>query len=130
MGFEFLDRTRKTTILTCLVLLPIFGLYLDWASAGGFAVGCAWSLINLHVLRLLIAGVVSDTRDKRRLTLIVLVKAPVLYAAGFLALQSGWFPVIAMLAGFLWPLFIITLKALGRMVLRIDSRAASPGNTR
>ena len=127
MGLEFLDRTRKMSIITALVLFPVFRMYLDWASAGGFAVGCAWSLVNLHVLRLLIVAVTSEERDKRRLMLIVMLKAPVLYVAGFLALASGFFPVIAMLAGFLWPLFIITLKAMGRLVLRIDSkRAAHP----
>ena len=69
MGFEFLDRTRKTSVITGLVLLPVFGLYLDWATAAAFAIGCAWSLVNLHVLRLLIVGVASETPSKRRLTL-------------------------------------------------------------
>ena len=132
MGFEFLIRTRKTSVLTALVLSPVIAFYVNVGSAGGFVIGCAWSLVNLHVIGLLIGSIVEGSeRNKTRVTLIALIQAPVLYAAGFVALSVGVFPVISLLAGFLWPLFIITLKAMGRMVLRLDDgRTISRVNSR
>jgi len=123
VGFEFLERARKTSILTCMVLLPVIAHYVSLWSAGAFATGCVWSLVNLHVMRLLIGAVVEDPgRHKKRVAVIALIKVPVLYALGFVALRIGVLPVVALLAGFLWPLFVVTLKAMGRMLLRLDNR--------
>ena len=63
-----------------------------------------------------------DKRRSKHLTVIFMVKLPVLYGLGFLLLYIGWLPVTSLLAGFIWPLVIITLKMVGRMLLGLDKR--------
>ena len=60
-----------------------------------------------------------STDRKGRVVLIMFVKIPVLYGVGFLLLKSG-LAIPALLAGFIWPLSIIVMKAMGRMVLKMD----------
>ncbi|MBI4719873.1 MAG: hypothetical protein HY770_01300 [Chitinivibrionia bacterium] len=121
MGLEFLDRVRKTSIILGLVAAPFVALHLGFGWGGAWLAGIAWSLANLHFIAGLMKHVL--TREKRNLTKIILlgaVKFPVLYAAGFLLMRSGVFPIPGLLAGFLWPFFVTTMKALGRMALRLD----------
>jgi hypothetical protein len=97
-------------------------VYAGHQAAAGFALGCAWSLVNLRVLALLVGLILKDPeRHKIRVAVAALVKVPALYAAGYLLLLSGVFPVAALLAGFVWPLFIVFLKAAGRLLLGLDN---------
>ena len=122
MGFEFLHRVRKTSIITALLLFPVMTLYLGVSTGVSWLAGCAWSLANLFFIRLLITTTCSDAERKRlRLAVILLVKVPVLYVIGFLMLRSGSLSPIALLVGFMWPLFVITMKAAGRLILGLDS---------
>jgi hypothetical protein len=121
LDLEFLYRVRKTSIISALLLFPAIAAYLGIAAGASLLLGCAWSLANLFFIALLVRTMCANPENKRfRLALILMVKMPVLYACGFFLLKSGWLTVSGLLAGFMWPLFIITLKAMGRMILRLD----------
>ncbi|MDH3217271.1 MAG: hypothetical protein OEN01_13465 [Candidatus Krumholzibacteria bacterium] len=121
MGFEFLGRVRKTSVITGLVIFLVAVTYWDLATGVGWMLGCIWSLVNIYFIGLLVRTVWSQRQKNRlRVALIFLVKVPVLYAIGFLLLSSHWLPTIALLAGFMWPLLVVTMKILGRAVLRLD----------
>lgn len=126
MGLEFIDRVKRTAIVTGAVIgLVLWAHYGGWAAAG-FASGLAWSLVNLHLLRLLAAGL-TEGAGKLRMGSLLALKLPVLYVAGYLLLASGRLPVSALLAGFGWPLLVIVLKAAGRLVLGLDRGRRSAG---
>jgi hypothetical protein len=121
MGLEFLDRVRKTSIILGLAASLFVAVYLGLAYGGAWLIGIAWSLANLYF----IAGLMKHilTREKRsyaRIALLMAVKFPVLYAAGYFLMKSGVLPLAGLLAGFMWPFFVTTMKALGRAVMRLD----------
>ena len=121
MGFEFLDRVRRTSVATGLIVSLVVWMYIGPGAAGAFVLGCAWSLLNIHLLRVLVRLVVDDPKSHNlRVAAILFLKVPVLYGAGYLLLQTGRLPVVGLLAGFAWPLSVITLKAAGRLILGLD----------
>ncbi len=127
MGFEFLDRVRKTSVATGLVVSLIVWLYFGPRTAGAFALGCAWSLVNLHVLRVLVRLASTDPeRYRSKIAAVMFLKVPVLYGVAYLVVRIAGLPLVGFLAGFAWPLSVIALKAGGRLVLGLD-RGESPG---
>ena len=131
MGLDFLGRVRSTSIAAGFVIAFAVWIYEGPAAATAFAAGCAWSLVNLHVIRLLIQYALGDRKGRKlRIAAVFVLKIPVLYAAGYLALRTVWLPVVWLLAGSAWPLAVIVLKAAGRAVLGLDrtdrSRIAAP----
>ena len=121
MGLEFLDRVRTTSIILGLVTALFLAVYLDLGCGGAWLIGIAWSLANLHFIAGLMKHILTkEKRSYRKIALLMAVKFPVLYAAGFFLLQSGVLPITGLLAGFIWPFFVTTMKALGRAVMRLD----------
>lgn len=121
MGYEFLKRVRKTSIILALILFPVLWAYRDISFATACLVGVAWSLINLHMITGLIQRVFAPAKKNHwMISIVFFAKFPVLYFLGFLVLQNGWLPITGLLAGFLWPFFVMTMKALGRLYLRLD----------
>jgi hypothetical protein len=95
--------------------------YRDILFATACLVGVAWSLVNLHMIAGLIKRVFSPAKKNHwMISIVFFAKFPVLYFVGFLILQSGRLPISGLLAGFLWPFFVMTMKALGRLYLRLD----------
>ena len=123
MGLEFLQRVRKTSIITGLVVFAVIATYAGFPAGAAWVAGCAWSLVNLVFIGLFVKTLTAK-ESRLRMVLIALVKVPVLYALGFLLISTGYFSLPLLLAGFMWPLLVITLKSLGRLVLRLDSREA------
>jgi hypothetical protein len=121
MGHEFLGRVRKTSIILALILFPVLSTYLGIAFGTACLVGAAWSLVNLHMIGGLIKRIFAPAKKNHWIiSLVFFAKFPVLYFVGFLILQNSWFPISALLAGFMWPFFVMTMKALGRLYLRLD----------
>lgn len=121
MDLDFLIRVRRTSLLTSIVLFPVISVYFGWAVGAGWLVAGVWSVVNIHFTGVLMRAVVTyPKRSRTRIVLISLVKFPLLYAIGFLLLRSGMFSVPGAMAGFLWPLTVIVLKAAGRIVLGMD----------
>jgi len=70
----------------------------SWRFVLGFLIGAAWSATNLFFLiKLLKIAVLRGSKVK--LSLILLVKFPVLYLIGLLILISRFFPTLSLLAG-------------------------------
>ena len=127
MGFEFLLRVRKTSLITGLVLFPVIATYIGLGSAAAWILGVIWSLVNIYFIGLLVKATCSGADKQRlRVALILLVKVPVFYLTGFLLLASGRLPVIGLLAGFMWPLVVIVLKSSALVIAKImDKRKSS-----
>lgn len=128
MGLDFLVRVRKISIVSGLVLFAFVVRVAGVPAGCAWLLGLAWSLLNLYLIGRLVALVVVDgARQKRWIVATLLIKAPLLYLAGFLLFKSG-LPAMGLLAGFMWPLSVIVLKSLGRMFLKLDEqRPASAG---
>lgn len=124
MGLEFLQRVTKTSVITGALLFAVITTYLGFSAGTAWIAGCAWSLVNLYFISLFVRTLVANGR-RVRMILIALVKVPVLYALGYLLIWTGYFPLELLLAGFMWPLMVITLKAMGRLILRLDNRSSA-----
>jgi F-type H+-transporting ATPase subunit a len=131
MGFEFLDRTmRATAALTCVAALagaafvtPVFGL--------AVALGSAWSLLNFAVLAAFVRQIGPKGRlvDPLRALLLLGVKGPLLYGAGWLLLRAG-LPAVGLAAGFALLFLAVTLRGLARLIAPSTAgRATSRGAT-
>jgi hypothetical protein len=121
MGFDFLARVRKSAVIFGLILLPVLSTYLGIGFGAGWVVGAAWSLLNILAITGLIESIfVPAGRNYVRIMVVFLIKFPVLYVAGFMVLRSGYFPAAALVAGFSWPFFVMSMKALGRVFLKLD----------
>ncbi|UCG51758.1 MAG: hypothetical protein JSW58_16555 [Candidatus Latescibacterota bacterium] len=108
-------------MISGLIVSLIVLIYLGLPVAGAWVLGCAWSLVNLYVIGVLVRLVFPNPeRHKARIAIVMVVKIPALYGVGYLLLWSGLFPPAGLLAGFIWPLFVIMLKAVGRIILGID----------
>ncbi len=121
MGLEFLDRVRTTSIVLGLITGLFAAVYLGLGYGGAWLIGIAWSLANLYFISGLTKHIL--TREKRsymKIALLMAVKFPLLYAAGFFLMKSSALPIAGLLAGFIWPFFVTTMKALGRTVMRLD----------
>jgi hypothetical protein len=124
VGLEFLQRVRKTAVITGALFFAAITTYLGFPAGAAWIAGCAWSLVNFYFIGLFVEALCA--KDQRlRMVLIALVKVPVLYALGFLMIKAGYFPLPLLLAGFMWPLIVITLKALGRLILGLDNKNAA-----
>jgi hypothetical protein len=121
VGLEFIDRVRRTSVATAVVVALVAWARFGPAVSAAFLAGCAWSLVNIHVLRVLVRLVVGDpARSKLRIAAVLIIKIPVLYGAGYFFIQCGWLPIAGLLAGFGWPLAVVVLKAAGRLILGLD----------
>jgi hypothetical protein len=132
VGFEFLDRVRRTSVATGLIVSLAVWIYAGPAGAGAFLLGCAWSLLNIHLLRILVRLAVNDPKSQKlRIGAVLILKVPVLYGVGYLLIETKWLPVVGLLAGFVWPMTVVTLKAVGRLVLGLDEteRASAGSNS-
>jgi len=121
MGLEFIDRTFRTTIVVALLAALCLTLYQSGHVALGFLVGVAWSLVNFYLMKRLIVEVLTpDERRKQVTILIAFIKFPILYAVGYLIIASDYFSIWDLLSGFSLIFLVMLLKALSRMILRMD----------
>ena len=81
------------------------------AWAAGLGASAAWAFINFALtIRLLEAAALKAPRAN--IASILMVKFPVLYLAGLLALVRGWFPPLSLLAG-----MTLTMLSIGTVYL-------------
>jgi hypothetical protein len=121
MDLEFLKRVQKTSIISGLLLAVFISFYWGLDNGGGWVMGLAWSLFNLHFISSVITNVfTNEKRDIPVILVALFVKFPVLYVSGFLLLKSGHLALTGLAAGFTWPFFVIMMKGLGRYYLKMD----------
>jgi len=121
MDAELLRRVHRTSVWLGLVLAAPLAFYFGAAAGVAWVLGMAWSLVNLRLIAAIVSAVLTlEARPRTRLVLALVVKFPLLYAAGFVLLRSRSLSAAWLVAGFAWPFFVVVMKAAGRVVLNLD----------
>jgi hypothetical protein len=119
----FLDRTLRTTGIVLLIFLP-FGLYYlgVFPTLAAFS-GGVWGILNFVFISALVRTTIrSEGLDKHRTIALMLFKFPLLYVSGYFLLKVPQFDVLPLVAGFTTLFAVMTLKALGRLLLALDDK--------
>jgi hypothetical protein len=126
---RFLRQVRWITLGFAVVLGGLLMLRVHPRFGAGFAVAGIWGVANLWALEHLIRlSLRPSGRQPLAIALALLVKLPLLYAAGAALVLTGAFPARALVLGVSLPLLVITLKALGRLVApRLAGQGPGPG---
>ena len=121
MDLDLLRRVRKTSIWIGVPLAVIITTYWGASVGAAWMAGIAWSLVNLYFIGSLVQKVITTgDRSVPAIVVIMFIKFPVLYAAGFFLLWNGYLSVAGLVAGFTWPFFVLLMKGLGRYYLKLD----------
>lgn len=127
---DLLRRVRKTSIVLGTVAGIPLATYFGLMAGAAWLCGIAWSLVNLALIASVMRRVLADERDKVAIALVLAVKFPVLYVAGFVLLALLRLPAAWLVAGFTWPLFVAVMKAAGRAYLGLDETVTRTGESR
>ena len=123
MGLEFINRIIRTSLIVSALTFLFVAVYRSFPFGLGLFLGTAWCCLNLFFITQLVVEAFSLKKpNKGKLTLILLVKFPLLYSAGYILLRLKYFPVESLLIGFTLIFVITFLKALGQVVLPSVSR--------
>ena len=118
MDTKFLYRSLKTTLILAILITGFSLVYGYHSFAKGFFLAALWSIVNLWFICLLVRLLFAESKiNKTKVVLLVLLKFPVLYTAGYIALKFGNLSVYAVLAGFSIVFLVIALKAAGYMIV-------------
>lgn len=121
MEISFIERTLRTSGLLSLVILIFGSFYYGFMPSLSVFTGLIWGMVNLYFLSLLVRTTIKpDDIDKTGALVLLLIKIPLLYLAGYFLITSDHFDPILLLAGFTVVLLVIILKALGRYLLNLD----------
>lgn len=131
MDTAFIGRTLKASLVLTALSYLLLTYYKGGSWALGFCLGALWSVASLYILKELITRFLTvGDRPAVALLLLLLVKFPLLYVAGYFILAAGSYPVAAPLLGFGLPFVVVVLKAAGRLLLGIHGpdagRASGP----
>ena len=119
---DFIIRTLKTSGIVLLISFVFGTYYFGFYPTLAFFSGGVWGMINLMlIMRLVKAAFRPEGIDTATVILTALVKFPLLYASGYFLLTIEIFDVLFVVYGFSLILVIMTLKALGRLILGMDS---------
>lgn len=124
MGVEFIHRVIKTTLVLAALGFLFVTVYYDFKFGGGILASAVWGCLNILFLTHLITEVFSPGKEirKGKVIMIAVVKFPLLYAAGFLLLRTGYFPLVSLVIGFSLLFVVMFLKAMGRWILSSGSK--------
>jgi len=123
MGLEFINRIIRTSLIVSALAFLFVAVYRNFPFGLGLFLGTAWGCLNLFFITQLVVEAFSLKKpNKGKLTLILLVKFPLLYYAGYILLRLRYFPVESLLIGFTLIFAITFLKALGQVLLSSVSR--------
>ncbi len=114
MGFEFLVRIRRTSLMAAVIGALFTATYASYPAAIGFAAGAAWSLANLRLIEQIVTGLTGPTRSPIRAMLAILANVGLLAVGGVLLAKL---PPMALAAGFTLPFVVILLKAVSLALL-------------
>lgn len=124
MDIKFLYRALKTSLVVAILTAGFSLVYGYYSFAKGFFLAALWSIVNLWFIcllaRLLFTPLEKGSSprvNKTKTVLLVLLKFPVLYTVGYIALRYGNLSIYAVLAGFSLVFLVIALKAAGHMIV-------------
>jgi F-type H+-transporting ATPase subunit a len=121
MGYEFLARIRRTSLMAAAMGSLFAAVYMSYATGIAFAAGSLWSLANLGLLETIVRSVTGGAHDKRRAYVAAAGNLALMVAGGFLLMKL---PVMPLAAGFTLPFAVIFLKAVSRLLLESKAWAA------
>ena len=124
MDIRFLYRSLKASLIVAILVTGFSLIYGYRSFASGFFIAALWNIVNLWFICLL-ARLLFTPQDegssprvnKTKTVLLVLLKFPVLYTAGYIALRYGNLPIYAVICGLPLVFLIITLKAAGNVII-------------
>ncbi|HVP36614.1 MAG TPA: hypothetical protein VMT04_06410 [Terriglobales bacterium] len=123
MGLEFINRIIRTSLIVSVLAFLFVAVYRNFPFGLGIFLGTAWGCLNLFFIKQTIVEAFSLKKpNKGKLALILLVKFPLLYFAGYVLLRLKYFPAESLLIGFTLIFLITFLKALGLAVLSSFSK--------
>ena len=123
MDISFIDRTLKTTAVLILLFLALGTLHFAFYDVLAVVSGAIWSIINLYFLALLIRATIRPEGPDKVVALVLLfIKVPLLYLAGYFLIQVPMFSLGYLVIGFSVPLAFMFLKVLGRVLLGLDNK--------
>jgi len=115
MQSNFFSVIVKQTIALAILISCIMLYQERYDAAGAIMGGALWGCVNLACLKKLIESYVKEG-GYFAISFILLVKFPLLYYAGYVAIATSFFPTIPLLIGtslvFLSIFFSVTSKAL------------------
>lgn len=118
MGLEFLARVRRATLLAGAVVLLVMATYAPFRDALGVGLGIAWSLANFALLERLVVAITGRERGTRAMWTrggSAAIGMLALFGVGGVLLMT--LPPMMLLAGFLLPFAVLTLKAASTLLL-------------
>lgn len=116
---DFMQRTLRTTGLLLLLQFPFTMYYLGTWAAMPILFGGVWGMINiLFISRVIRAAVRPGEINKVKVTILLLVKFPLLYTAGYFLLSIEQLKPVLLVAGFSSLFVVALLKALGPILMR------------
>jgi len=125
-GFELIDRTLRTTAIVLSVFFPFGIYYLGLYPSLAVLSGGVWGMLNFIFITFLVKNtLVPEGANLVRVSIIALIKFPLLYLTGYFLLKIPHFEPLYLLAGFSGLLLIVILKVLGRALLGMDKPTIS-----
>ncbi len=123
MDISFIGRVLKTTGVLALLVLIFGWMYYPIFDVLAVFSGMIWSMVNLYFLALLVrAAIRPEGPDKMAALGLILIKFPLLYAAGYFLISVRQFDLMLLLIGFSSLFAVIILKVLGRVILGLDNK--------
>ncbi|RKX23032.1 MAG: hypothetical protein DRP51_01365 [Candidatus Zixiibacteriota bacterium] len=121
MDIGFIERTLRTAGILSLLVLIFGSFYYGFIPSLSVFTGLIWGIVNLYFLSLLVRATIRpDDVDKVGALVILFIKIPLLYLAGYFLVTSILFDPILLLIGFSVLLLVIVLKAIGRTIMNLD----------
>ncbi len=119
----FIDRTIRTSGMVLLIAF-VFGMYsFGFWHVLAFFSGGVWGIVNMIFLKNLIQEVfTAGDINTSAVAVTALVKFPLLFVAGYFLITVEMFDIKILVAGFSLILVVMVLKALGRLLLGLDSK--------
>jgi hypothetical protein len=123
VDLQFVDRVIRTTLILAAFLFPFLIVYAGVSFALGVLFGAVWGCLNLLAIRVIVVSLLTPHGRNRILAAVVLfVKIPVLYGAGYLLLTWDYLSAPGLVWGFSGILLVVVFKALGRAYLGLDGK--------
>jgi hypothetical protein len=123
MGIEFIYRIMRTSLIVAVISFLFISVYYNFPFGLGLFLGTTWGCLNLFFITQLIIEAVSLKKpSKGKIILILLVKFPLLYFAGYILLWLKYFPAESLIIGFTLIFAVTFLKAIGRLIFPTITR--------
>ncbi len=118
MEITFIDKIIKTTLAVAFLTFVVVSFYFGLPHGLAILAGAVWGSTNLFFIKQLVKNwLIPGQRDFLKIWVILGLKFPILYLAGFGLLKTGYLPELDLLIGFTLMMAVVFLKGLGRLFM-------------